>query len=110
MDNELYHYGVKGMKWGVRRKSGSGSSSKPSWRKKTAAKLYANKKYAKEVHDEKERYRKEYNKGASKAGKIYNRITGLDKLMADVKYEAKVDDIKKKYRKQKPPPQYFNYL
>ena len=29
MNNELYHYGVMGMKWGVRKKSSNASTGKP---------------------------------------------------------------------------------
>jgi hypothetical protein len=35
--NELYHYGVKGMKWGVRRDRDGGSSSASARRKKNVA-------------------------------------------------------------------------
>lgn len=41
MDNELYHYGIKGMKWGIRRKSQSKSSKNNKFKKKTE-----------EVHDD----------------------------------------------------------
>lgn len=32
MDQELYHYGIKGMKWGIRRKRDKTGSSKPKKR------------------------------------------------------------------------------
>lgn len=35
MNNELYHYGVKGMKWGIRRKRQNKSSKKSKPKKKT---------------------------------------------------------------------------
>ena len=39
MDNELYHYGILGMKWGVRRDRSRSGSSGSSRRKKTLLNL-----------------------------------------------------------------------
>ena len=34
MDNELYHYGVKGMRWGVRRYQNADGTLTPAGRRK----------------------------------------------------------------------------
>lgn len=62
MEYELYHYGVKGMKWGVRRAQ-----------KKAVI----------------EQYRKEYRKQNSKKSALsraYDRVTGADKIYAKTMY------------------------
>ena len=67
---ELYHYGVKGMKWGKRKATSSGNLSDRQIKK------YAKKAYAKES----------YNNNHSTAGKVYDRVTGAHKINADMKY------------------------
>lgn len=62
--NELYHYGVKGMKWGVRRAQRREAINK---------------------------YRKDYNdmtKNDSRLTKSVNKLTGADKVYAVSKYTA----------------------
>ena len=63
-NEELYHYGVKGMKWGVRRAQRRAEIG---------------------------RYRKEYNdmtKNDSRLTKSVNKLTGADKVYAVSKYTA----------------------
>lgn len=63
-DAELYHYGVKGMKWGVRRAQRRSAINK---------------------------YRKDYNemtKNDSRLTKSVNKLTGADKVYAVSKYTA----------------------
>lgn len=64
MSNELYHYGVKGMKWGVRR----------------AEKRKAIKEYRREY--------KEEHKNDSRFKKAMDKIYGVDKRHARARYAA----------------------
>ena len=68
---DLYHHGVKGMKWGVRRnRKTSGNLTNREIKK------YAKKGYAKDA----------YNRNKSSAGKIYDKVTGAHKINADITY------------------------
>ena len=72
-ENEyLAHFGVKGMKWGVRRKRNTGSLSDKQIKK------YAKKGYAKDS----------LNSNKIKVGKAYDLYTGAHKLHASAQYET----------------------
>ncbi len=72
MEYELYHYGVKGQKWGVRRYQNKDGSLTDKGIKK-----YAQKGYAKDSLDS--------NKTV--VGKAYDKYTGAHKIQATAKYE-----------------------
>lgn len=69
---EIYHHGVKGQKWGVRRYQNKDGSLTPQ-----GVKRYATKHYAK----------KAYEANTSTGGKIYDKYTGVHKISAKAKYE-----------------------
>lgn len=68
---ELVHYGVKGMKWGVRRKRSGPLSDKE-------VKKYAKKGYAQDS----------YRSNKTAGGKVWDRVTGAHKIQADIQYDT----------------------
>lgn len=68
---ELCHYGVPGMKWGVRRYTNADGSLNAKGIKK-----YARKGYAEDS----------YNSNKTRAGKVYDRYTGGHKIYGDTMY------------------------
>ena len=70
MDNELYHYGVKGMKWGVRRAKKTMSTLKT---RRNAMKGYA---------------QDAYNSNKTGIGRAYDKLTGAHKIQAEMKYAS----------------------
>lgn len=93
VNGELYHYGVKGMKWGVRRYQNADGSLTAKGVKK-----YAKKQYAKES----------LNSNKTALGKAYDRYTGTHKINADMKLQrsprAQNEAAAKKYLKDKNRP------
>lgn len=73
--NELMHYGVKGMKWGVRRKRYYNSDGSLNDR---GVKKYAKKGYAQDS----------FRSNKTVAGKAWDAYTGAHKIHASAKYET----------------------
>lgn len=71
-DYELYHYGVKGMKWGVRRYQNKDGSLTPK-----GVKRYAQAGYAQDS----------YKSNKTVVGKAYDKVTGAHKIAGKLKYE-----------------------
>lgn len=62
-DGELYHYGIKGQKWGVRRYQNKDGSLTAAGKRRIKADgtFKSNKEYRKEISDERNALRKKYN-------------------------------------------------
>lgn len=73
MNNELYHYGIKGMKWGVRRYQNEDGSLTSR-----GVKRYATKGYAQDS----------YNSNKTKAGKAWDLYTGAHKTVGKAMYDT----------------------
>ena len=83
--DELYHHGIKGMRWGIRRYQNPDGSLTAAGRKKYAKEEYRNNKLS---------AKKEFNNAIEKANKSY------DKTMSKYKNDlAKVDETHDKLQK-----------
>ena len=87
---ELYHHGIKGMKWGVRR-----------FQKKDGSLTSAGKKryYDTPELNKQKAAIKRTGKQLSKATQAYNEATSGAPLIPNKEYKAKVDAAKAKYDK-----------
>ena len=70
--NELYHHGIKGQKWGVRRYQNADGTLTAK-----GVKRYAKKGYAQDA----------YNSNKTKIGKAYDKYTGAHKIYGDAMYK-----------------------
>lgn len=84
---ELYHHGVKGMKWGVRNKRYYNSDGSLNDR---GVKKYAKKGYAKDI----------LNANEIPGGKLLDRYTGAHRTSAAARYDTSSDKANRKKAEQ----------
>lgn len=72
-NNELYHHGVKGMKWGVRRYRNKDGSLTDKGIKKYAIKGYS---------------QDSYNSNTTREGRAWDKYTGAHRIAGKAKYES----------------------
>lgn len=72
INGELYHHGIKGMKWGRRRYQNNDGSLTPA-----GIKRYARAGYAQDS----------YNRNKTVVGKAYDKFTGAHKMDGNMKYD-----------------------
>lgn len=105
MGNELYHFGIKGQKWGVRRFQNPDGSLTPAGRKRYDVDIQGAKENLKTAKANEKAANQEYNR-KTRGGIIYNK-TAADKLAKSVnetrwaKEDLKGEKIKIKLNKEK---------
>lgn len=94
INGELYHHGIKGMKWGKRRWQYDDGSLTPA-----GIKRYAKAGYAQDS----------YNRNKTVAGKAYDKVTGAHKIEGKVRYDMASEKANKaraeKYLAEKNDPE-----
>ena len=92
-DNEIYHHGIKGQKWGVRRFQNKDGSLTDKGVKKYATKVYT---------------QDSYNSNKTSQGKAFDKYTGAHKIVGKAKYETSSNKANKaraeKYLQEKRTP------
>lgn len=79
--DEMYHYGIKGMRWGVRRYQNEDGSLTSR-----GVKRYAEAGYAQDS----------YNRNKTRAGKAYDKVTGAHKYAGRIMYDISSDAANKR--------------